>query len=188
MRSTLKALTICAALTLPHAADASVVHDDRLNDTSIFNPATVILGPGHNDILGSASLGSPSDFDAYTLIVGSGRRIISILMSATQAHGVGTFTAIVWELREINALASVSFLQDVNGLPASAFAGSLPLESGTYTLSTFGYTGFRGNAPSVSADYTIRVTVAPIPLPAGLTLLAGALGLLTLVGWRRRTA
>ena len=39
---------------------------------------------------------------------------------------------------------------------------------------------------SFSADYTLNKSIAPVPLPAALPLMASGLGLLGFMGWRRR--
>jgi hypothetical protein len=39
---------------------------------------------------------------------------------------------------------------------------------------------------TLSADYTLEKSIAPVPLPAALPLMGGGLALLGMMGWRRR--
>lgn len=54
-------------------------------------------------------------------------------------------------------------------------------------LQTFGFEQIsRDPALAQGRDFTLTLTVQPIPVPAALPLLAGGLGILGFMGWRRR--
>lgn len=63
---------------------------------------------------------------------------------------------------------------------------SVVLNDATFNWGLFGLTPGEKYGAGIYAALTYEV--APVPLPAALPLLAGALGFLGLVGWRRRRA
>jgi hypothetical protein len=156
-------------------------------------PPSIILGSGVNEILGSVTFSFngqvPSDTDAFDLVVGAGKTILSIVISTSlRDEGGGVLNSIVWTL--LGGTTSGSGSTSVPTAGTSLFGSILPVGEGTYRLDALGLTG--GLAPSQyrTADYTIAVNVestpSPVPLPAGAGLLAASLGLLALLR-RRRT-
>ena len=81
---TFRAAAVAAAFSLPQAAAASVIYSESVDgDAAAVSPTSLTLNVGTNDILGSVVLSIdgavPGDFDAFTLVVGAGRQITSIL-------------------------------------------------------------------------------------------------------------
>jgi hypothetical protein len=190
---------IAVAFAAPQTAAAAVIYSEAVSgDADVFAPPALNLALGDNDIVGSVSDsfsfdGVELDFDAYSLNVGAGTRITSILFTSVSViAGSDEFTGIVWRLQG----ASSNFTTPVPSTDTSAFAAALPLGAGTYILDTETFeTGIVFGEFS-TASYAIRVTVeaapttvpdpAVIPLPAGAGLLAASLGLLAVLR-RRRT-
>lgn len=156
-------------------------------DTIFDDPAIVELALGENKIFGSATFAIglqtvSTDFDDYRLVVGPGQRIASIfLASSVRDEGTGLFETIIWNLGDISFPTVSTSVQGVE-----PFAAHLPLGEGTYTLNTNGYNGSFTEPGYRTADYAFTINVAAVPLPAGVVLLAGGLGLLALAGRRRQ--
>jgi hypothetical protein len=190
---------IAIAFAAPQTAAAAVIYSEAVSgDADIFGPPTLNLALGDNDILGSVSDsffadGVDGDFDAYSLVVGAGTRITSILFTSMSViAGNGEFTGITWRLQG----ASSAVGTQVRSANTPAFAAALPLGAGTYILDTETFETELEFGQFSIVSYAIRVTVeatpttvpdpAVIPLPAGAGLLAASLGLLAVLR-RRRT-
>lgn len=93
-------------------------------------------------------------------------------------------------------LADFAFNQFLASDPCAEF-GNLPfigtgIEAECNTLiadlDPFGFGLTVNSIGTLSADYTLSKSIVPVPVPAALPLLAGGIGLLGLMGWRRRRA
>jgi hypothetical protein len=193
------ALALTGALALPQAAGAAVVYNEAINgdtgDTFSSPAATVALGLGQNDILGSVTfsfffLQPPTDMDVYSLVVATGQRIQSITISMTlRNEGSGLFEFISWYLTGASDVPGFAQMPvTVSDFPA--FGNLMPIGEGSYRLEGLNFTGAMSPGEFRTADYSVTVNVeavpTPIPLPAGAGLLAASLGLLTVLR-RRRT-
>lgn len=182
------ALTLAAALALPRAGAAATVYDESVNgDAPVFAPPSVALSLGQNDILGSVTFAFiaavPTDFDAFELVVGPGRRIVSIVLSSVlRDEGAGIFESVFWELSDPSAFSAAG----TAATDVPLFASVLPLGTGSYIFRSGSLNGSIVSGQHRTADYAIDVQVAAVPLPAGMPLLAAGLGLLVLAARRRR--
>jgi|UPI0004891252 hypothetical protein len=89
-------------------------------------------------------------------------------------------------------LISLTSLTDLVAPIGGGTVNALNLASGTYYLRLFGVITGNSDKNSVlkalSGSFAATAVVAATPIPASLPLFGGALGLIGLMGWRRKTA
>ncbi|MEM8555276.1 MAG: hypothetical protein AAGF71_10695 [Pseudomonadota bacterium] len=121
---------------------------------------------------------SPSvDFgDAFTFVVPDRGRITSFLVETLNSTGTLLRYQPVLFDDEGDTASRFSTINGNDSTPNLIFS-SVPPEAGTYLFTIEAFTNFGVTGP-YSTDYTVTLTVAPIPLPpAALLLGAGLIGL-----------
>ncbi len=151
------------------------------------------LDPGLNTISGSlaglclfegcnSDNGAPDDQqDSFLIKVGSGFQLDGLTVTISNSSGVSGFTAGI----EFDIPSSITPIY-VHSFPLNATSENLLADSvlpaSIYNISMFGHRALGGG--EYAFDYTVRLNVSPVPIPAAIWLFGA--GLCGLFAFKRR--
>ncbi|WP_179961604.1 choice-of-anchor E domain-containing protein [Pikeienuella piscinae] len=143
-----------------------------------------VVNDSTGSITGSAFTNVDFNVDAAELSLGASPDFTVSASTGDVALGVGAAALFP---------VSGSFMLTGSETPGAAFLAPGMIDLSFATLTSFGATGFGGDitisqATDAGISFSITYDYAVVPLPASLALLGGALGLLGLLGRRRRIA
>jgi hypothetical protein len=159
-----------------------------------FNIGT--LGIGDNTVIGELSGNcvqrdcngaiDEDSQDSFNFTIGPGTQLVSAF-GGTEGGGPDGLT-ITFALAEFGPVSTIAFQSVPINSGGTIFSGILG--PGTYGVSAFGQSADDEGMYSASWSMSFEVEetdLAPVPLPAGMALLLGGLGGLTLLRLKKRT-
>lgn len=194
--------TLCASLALCTSAQALTLSEstfgdfDNVNDPALVSTDIGQLDLGLNVIDGSLDtecalsggdflcLGGADAGDAFRFQIAPGEQLISVILKTSGTAPSG-FTPGLGVVEDVG----FTFVHSDSLLPfntTSAIVDGVPLSSGGYVFG-FGQ-GLASEAGRAQYDWslTFEVSLAPVPMPAGLPLLISAFGVAYLLKRRQR--
>lgn len=123
--------------------------------------------------------------DSFVIEVLSGFQLVEAVLTTANVSGPdGYRPLLVFRNEDLSTLLQPAVV--ANGSTGDFLSG--PVGAGVYSVTI--YAGSANEVGLFNTDYSFSFTtegqVNVVPLPAGLPLLAGSLGLAGLLGWRRR--
>ena len=169
---------------------ATVIYDESLSgDLATFDTITLDLSAGTNSVIGSSGYTSSiTDFDGFQISLGTGLILTAVeyFINNLSISSNTSYLATSYSLKNGSHTGSTLAYTTINvlsSLPQSMFGTALPL-FGNLSLATspasLGRIGDGG-----TWDYEFRFTVASVPEPYTLTMIA--LGLLGIGFSRKRS-
>ncbi len=158
--------------------------------------AMVAAGNARADVVSAPSPSSSLTAQAGSVLVGSASALIersglitgsaSVIIPVTVGSG-GTFSVSLADPAFPTPLAQLSFAATTTSAVLARMSGPGTMsfdvtEAGTYYATVFGAT----QAPLSLGLYSLRVSFAPVPLPAAVWFMLSALGALATVTQRKR--
>ena len=164
-------------------SQATVIYDESLSgDLATFDTIALDLSAGTNSVIGSSAYtNSIYDFDGFQISLGTGLILTSVeyFINNLSVSSNTSFLTTSYSLRSGSHTGSTLAYTTINLLgssPQSMFGSALPL-FGNLSLATSPTSlGRSGNGGTW--DYEFRFTVASVPEPSTLSMIAlGLLGL-----------
>ena len=188
----LQTLAFTATFAISSTAQAGLIFDEAdLGDFDDFNPVTLALAEGTNQVLGNAFLRKTTqgawefDVDPFLFRIADGFTLNAIRYSALAEAPEGSILEIGYGLKSGSSLLSTSKIDLLSWSVQNIFTDAKSYASGLYSFSQlYLSTNFEGRPWRYTIEFdVVSNNPAPVNAPGTLLLLSGVFGLLA---WRRR--